>query len=206
MWLKHRLPLFQGPVYVFASHAHFDHFNEEIFSWRSIREDIRYLLSKDIIAEKQCDLLNVIILEKEGVFKDEFLSVKAFGSTDQGVSFYVEADGKHFFHAGDLNNWHWKDESTKEEITEAESFFYKELNAISMDVKGVDVLMFPLDPRLGSDYADGALEFVKCIKTGVFIPMHCQGQYNVVNQVAPSIEKFSCRYMQITHPQETFSF
>ena len=39
-----------GRMYVFASHAHADHFNPEVLSWRLQRPDIVYLLSQDIQA------------------------------------------------------------------------------------------------------------------------------------------------------------
>lgn len=33
------------------------------------------------------------------------MKVKAFDSTDEGLSYLVEMDGIRIFHAGDLNNW-----------------------------------------------------------------------------------------------------
>ena len=39
------------PVYVFVSHAHHDHFNEEIFEWERSGVDIRYILSDDTNAD-----------------------------------------------------------------------------------------------------------------------------------------------------------
>ena len=41
------------PVYVFASHAHHDHFNEEIFGWERSGVDICYILSDDINTDQQ---------------------------------------------------------------------------------------------------------------------------------------------------------
>ena len=38
------------------------------------------------------------------------VKIKAFGSTDIGISFLVSVDGVDIFHAGDLNWWHWWDE------------------------------------------------------------------------------------------------
>lgn len=37
------------PMYVFASHFHEDHFTPEILTWRERKDNIRYLLSKDIL-------------------------------------------------------------------------------------------------------------------------------------------------------------
>lgn len=41
------------PMYVFASHFHEDHFNRDIFTWKSIKPDITYLLSKDILKHRR---------------------------------------------------------------------------------------------------------------------------------------------------------
>ena len=68
----------------------------------------------------------------------------------------IEAQGKLIFHAGDLNNWHWKDESTPQEVAEAEGNYLKELDIIAKYTQAMDVVMFPVDPRLGTDFMRGA--------------------------------------------------
>lgn len=55
------------------------------------------------------------MVEEGDCYADDVLRVHAFGSTDVGISFLVEAEGKKIFHAGDLNNWHWMDESSEVE-------------------------------------------------------------------------------------------
>ena len=47
---KGTLPAFSNrvKVYVFASHAHGDHFNKRIFEWEGQYPDIHYILSDDI--------------------------------------------------------------------------------------------------------------------------------------------------------------
>lgn len=161
-------------VYVLASHSHSDHFNKEIFSWLSLNDEITYILPSDIILDlKESRLIDKIaILDKFETFFDNILLVKAYGSTDLGVSFYIEIDDKKLFHAGDLNNWHWNNAFSEKEIEEAESFYLSELSFITNDIKSIDILFFPLDPRLGKDYAKGAIQFMAKIKTEVLIPMH----------------------------------
>lgn len=202
-WLKQHFASLQGPVYVFASHAHPDHFVQEIKEWKSVRNDVRYILSKDILKEGKGSFFDGFFLDKGDVFQDEFLYVKAFGSTDQGISYYVETAEKKIFHAGDLNDWHWKDESTPAEIADAEAFFYKELDDIAGSLDKLDVLMFPLDPRLGEDFAEGAAHFVKRIKTRIFVPMHCQGEHVFVNRFAEQAAMFGCQYFAIEHEEDT---
>ena len=47
-------------------------------------------------------------LAKGGTWRDERIAVWALGSTDSGVSWIVETEGRRIFHAGDLNNWYAK--------------------------------------------------------------------------------------------------
>ena len=96
----------QKPLYVFSSHFHEDHFTKEIFEWRNLRQDITYILSKDILRRRRANKEDADVwLAKGGTWMDECIAVWALGSTDSGVSWIVETEGRRIFHAGDLNNW-----------------------------------------------------------------------------------------------------
>lgn len=160
-------------IYVLSSHVHADHFDPEILKWQQRRPDILYVLSSDIRSRVEGKMKNAVSFLSEGeTFSDGSICVKAFGSTDEGVSFYIQSEGWALFHAGDLNNWHWNEESTEEEIRESEDAYQRELNDISAEVKDLDVLCFPVDPRLGKDYMKGVAEFVSQIKTRFLVPIH----------------------------------
>ena len=77
-----------------------------------------------------------------------------------------------YFHAGDLNNWHWKAESTPQEIKKAESDFLSIVRNIAKNYHDIDVAFFPVDARMGEDYSLGARQFLSMINVGTFIPMH----------------------------------
>ena len=164
----------EGRLYVFSSHAHADHFNRQILSWKALRPDIVYLLSTDIpLSDKDKENGNLHTLAKGDTYRDEYLTVRAFGSTDIGISFLVQTpEGATVFHAGDLNNWHWMDESPEEEWKRDEAFFLRELEDIAVCKEKMDIVLFPVDPRLGKEYMRGPLQFVKRIKTTIFVPMH----------------------------------
>jgi len=98
------------------------------------------------------------------------LAVRAFRSTDQGVSFLVKAEGVHVFHAGDLNFWHWRGESTEKEVEAARRAFDRALSEI--EGERIDIAMFPVDPRMGEGYDEGALEFARRLRPALLIPMH----------------------------------
>lgn len=161
-------------IYILSSHAHIDHFNAEIFQWSNRYDNIHYVLSNDIHRKiKKLLLPKKVHFIKEGEHINcNNIEISAFGSTDVGVSFMVKIAGKNIFHAGDLNNWHWRDESTDEEILVAEKAFVSKLKAIKACFTEIDLAMFPVDSRLGSDYAKGAYQFVHDFKVKYFIPMH----------------------------------
>ena len=173
------------PVYILVSHHHKDHFTRRIFLWQQKFPNIRYIISPDVY--KACRFMfvenstyagfkpsmeSVTVLKEGETFRDEIISVHAFGSTDIGNSYVVSLDGRNFFHAGDLNAWIWKDESTEEEVEEAIEAFKDKLLPISRQFPELDVAMFPVDSRLRTDYFLGAYLFVREIKVKLFVPMH----------------------------------
>lgn len=147
--------------------------------------------------ERRCNLS-----QKEDSYEDHNLWIKAFGSTDSGISFLIEAEGKRLFHAGDLNNWHWKDESTPEEVAEAEQNYLKELGDLAKATDKLDATMFPVDPRIGTDFMRGAQQFVDHIKTNIFVPMHFWDRPAEVVAFRPYAESRGCRYALISVPGE----
>lgn len=191
-----------GKFYVLSSHVHPDHFNPLVMQWREQRPDIIYLLSHDILKKRKVAPEEAIFLRKGQFYNDELLRVEAFGSTDVGVSFWIEVAGKSLFHAGDLNNWHWMDESTEAEWKAAEKAFLIELEAVAVAHPQIDVVMFPVDPRQGSDYWRGAQQFVSRIQTGLFVPMHFTPDYEKANAFAPIAQAAGARFAPIARAGE----
>lgn len=177
-------------MYVLSSHFHPDHFNPDIFNWRKRHADTLYILSKDILRHRRARREDATAwLTKGSMFEDGFIRVKAYGSTDSGVSFLIDIDGKRIFHAGDLNNWHWTDESTAEEAAKAEAMYLGELKDMRKDVSRLDIAFFPVDARIGSGYMRGAEQFVDMIHTSLFVPMHFTANgVGSANAFAPFVE------------------
>ena len=79
-------------LYVFSSHAHYDHFQKKIFTWSRDR-DVTYILSKDIrknAAAKNAPGEGVYYLAPRQELTLDGLSVRTLRSTDAGVAFLVE--------------------------------------------------------------------------------------------------------------------
>ncbi len=167
------------PVIFFVSHHHPDHFNRDIFNMAQDHKRV-YVLSDDIFSRLVHDDLAVAWM-RAGDSQTGLpggVSVRAFGSTDVGVSYLVTtAEGHTLFHAGDLNYWHWQDESSEKEVKEAYNKYVVVVQDILRVVNSVDVLFFPVDPRLGTDYGSGARLFLENVQVRYFFPMHFFGDW-----------------------------
>lgn len=194
----------ETPLYVFASHGHRDHFNPEILEWKKRRSGITYILGKDILEENLALEEDGIFLGKGETFSEDPLSVKAFGSTDAGVSFLVRLGNRTIFHAGDLNNWHWSDESSVEESKEAEFYYLEELADLKREISEIDLVLFPVDNRMGTDYDRGAKQFLEAISVKFFAPMHFGKQYVAANAFQATAEKYGTQFLKITHKGQQF--
>jgi len=154
---------------VFVSHNHKDHYNKKIFDWMGFGE-IVYILEKD--CQAGLDVIKISEGKEISLF-DGAITVKTYGSTDEGVSFLVNVGGLTIFHAGDLNDWYWEDELTSEELIEWEENYLR----IIRELAGIhiDTAFMPEDPRLGVHARRGIKYFEKIVAPERIIPMHFPG-------------------------------
>jgi L-ascorbate metabolism protein UlaG (beta-lactamase superfamily) len=165
------LPFGSKSIVFFASHAHSDHFNRKIFGWAG-RGNVGYVLGKGI---PKGNHPNTVVLDKAQSTEMLGVSVRAYGSTDAGVSFMTEFEGKRIFHAGDLNDWYWEEESTRAELEHDERWFLDEIAPLA-DAKP-DAAFAPLDGRLGANAFRGPAHFARAMKPKLVVPMHlCGGE------------------------------
>ncbi|WP_299231338.1 MBL fold metallo-hydrolase [uncultured Bacteroides sp.] len=186
-------------IYVLSSHFHSDHFNKQILEWKNTNDNITYILSNDIHRKRRIVKDMAIWLKKGEEYNDNIIKVKAYGSTDVGISFLIETEGKTIFHAGDLNNWHWMDESPEIEWRRDEKRFLKEVETISKDYRNIDLVLFPIDPRLGHEYMRGGKQFIDLIKTSVFIPMHFWNDFTSANRFQQYVISQGIKSPEINH-------
>lgn len=157
-------------VYVFASHSHHDHYDRSIFEWAKSGVPVTYILDDTVPAGDAPE--GAVFLTRGEAYNDGYLFVREFGSTDMGGSFYVACEDTHFFHAGDLNNWHWKDDGNEKYTRVMEKFFDRELRFLRHEVEHIDYAFFPVDKRMGRDYDAGADLFIEVMQPKFFIPIH----------------------------------
>lgn len=174
-------------VFVFITHEHIDHMDPIVFTWKDAAR-VSYIVSSDMpVGTRGKRMAPGDSLE---LLPD--ISVTAFDSTDLGVSFLLNLKGVRVFHAGDLNFWHWRDESTLREIDEAEREFQKAVRPLCREK--IDVAFFPVDPRQGSMFEAGANYFILSVKPRLLIPMHYFHRSDIILEYARTA---SCRSTEV---------
>jgi L-ascorbate metabolism protein UlaG (beta-lactamase superfamily) len=189
--------IMRGNVYVFVSHTHADHYTPHIFHWAKQNPGIKYVLCRDLKGVRPKSA-TVKFMDEGRTFSDNNITVRALGSTDEGVSFLVHVDGKRIFHAGDLNLWHWKDEVGAEESALYERAFQKEMQKAKDAIKGpLDLAFFPVDPRLGTDYYAGALAFARAFSPCYLFPMHFGGDFVAACAPKEEIQAMGVHFVEL---------
>ena len=172
---KGRLPKLDAtkPIFVLSSHGHQDHHNPEIFSLLDTMgmQSIRAILSEEIEVPHKIDTLQVSCDEGYQLGLEQTLTT--FRSTDLGVAFLIEDQQELFYHAGDLNDWVWEEESDSynEEMTNS---YRKQIKLLAKKLREreLDAAFVVLDPRQGKNYARGLCYFLENISVKKVYPMH----------------------------------
>ena len=174
-------------IVVFVSHEHPDHMDPEVFEWRK-ELPVTYSGSHDMPVGTRGKRM----APGDSYTVSENVKVRAFESTDLGVSFLVDLKGIKLFHAGDLNFWHWREESTLKEIEEADQDFQQAI--IPLKDEPIDVAFFPVDPRQGRLFDAGANTFILSVKPRLLIPMHFWGRAEIAVEFA---RRARCRETEV---------
>lgn len=174
-------------IVVFISHEHPDHMDPAVFEWRK-DFPVTYIVSYDMPVGTRGKRM----APGDTLTVSENVKVRAFESTDLGVSFLVDLKGIKIFHAGDLNFWHWREESTLKEIDEAEQDFNQAVEPLKGEP--IDVAFFPVDPRQGRLFDAGANTFILSVKPRLLIPMHFWGRAEIAVEFA---RRARCRETEI---------
>ncbi len=199
------------PLYVIVSHHHKDHFTRTVFDWQKTHLKTRYVISHDVERSVRHflradsmykgfrpDPESVVVLKPGESWSDDLVEIRAFGSTDIGNSYLLIASGKRIFHAGDLNAWVWKDESTPDEIAEAQRDFKAKIAPLEKLGGELDIAMFPVDSRIGRDYWEGASIFVRALNVKHFFPMHFSLGADEAEQKRFALD--ACRFEYYANP------
>ena len=174
-YVKGQLPELdkEKPIFVLSSHSHGDHYNPSIFPLLEAAgmKRVRAILSDDIIPPAN---VHVLQAAPEQVYDfDRDLTLTTFRSTDLGVAFLIEDQNTLLYHAGDLNDWVW-DEETDDYNQEMTANYRREIDSLSRKLgkKEIDAAFVVLDPRQEQDYDRGLCYFLDRVSARAVYPMH----------------------------------
>jgi L-ascorbate metabolism protein UlaG (beta-lactamase superfamily) len=196
------------PLYVFASHHHGDHYSPEIFPTFGM-ENVWYVLGSCIrLSAKRKAALGI---QEDHVFRlgaDRTLSlgpltIQTLHSTDEGVAFLIQAEGKTLFHAGDLQWWQWEGEPAQWNRDMERDFKHE---AEKLHGKTIDAAFLVLDPRQEDAYWWGFDWFMKEADIRCAFPMHSWEEFTMAKRLkeAPCSEGYRDRIVDVRYNGQTF--
>ena len=183
-YFKGNLPELKAdkPILVFSSHAHGDHYNPEIFDQLKAlgMQQVIAVLSKDIPEKKYPEKITCIKVTFHQSYELPFdTHLETLLSTDEGVAFLLTCPEGILYHAGDLNDWVWEEE-TEQYNKQMTGSYRHEVDLLKG--RNVDIAFIPLDPRQEKDYARGILYFLTKVDVKKIYPMHYWEQPQVIDQ------------------------
>lgn len=179
-------------IYVFSSHAHPDHFQKKIYDWDKLYGGITYILSDDIQTEGRNE--RIIHVGPRQELEADGLHIKTFRSTDEGVAFLIRTEGKTIYHAGDLNWWHWEEESI-DYNRQMRKDYQREIRKLVR--KKIDLAFVVLDPRQGGAAFSGIDFFMRNVRVNHVFPMHMWRDYGLTDRLLTS--EISASYRNRIH-------
>lgn len=229
-WVEGELPTVRTdkPLYVFISHIHADHFKQDIFSLIQKYPKTEFFLGYN----RQMPEINAM-LDKlpeatknalscfDGIQKlysdDGKVMIKTLKSTDLGVAFLVEIEGKRIFHAGDLFLMQTQTRdmyvalsstalmsghvmpSYTEYLKEAEQEFIQ----FTEPLRGmhIDYGMLPLDPRFPNIGYATVKRYLEIATFDTWSPMHLWGKYEFVDKFLDDYPEYASKMIAISRNQ-----
>ncbi len=198
------------PVYVFASHAHRDHFDTRVLNWSEKYRNIHFIFAKEVKKKLGASMLRrmgfgeeiqqkITYVRPGQAYEVAGVAVETLLSTDSGVAFLVTVAGRTIYHAGDLNWWRWEGET--EEFNSSQERNYKRQIAHLKD-RTIDVSFVVVDPRQEEDRFLGIDYFLQQVGSGYVVPMHLWKQYDLVKEYRERLENESFRERILVFDEE----
>jgi L-ascorbate metabolism protein UlaG (beta-lactamase superfamily) len=109
----------------------------------------------------------------------------------------VEIEGKRIYHAGDLNWWHWENETPSEQQNMERHYkaYLEKIRDTSFDVA-----MIPYDVKLGAHTAKGIGYFLSVARAAHVFPMHFWDAYDRLKLLEGDTQTASAKQTQFHLP------
>jgi hypothetical protein len=181
-------------VTVLVSHVHSDHYDAGIFGRGApLNDHIQYVISGDVMDQQPLPAhVSALRIDPGQAVQVNGMDIHAFESTDAGVSFDIyhplePQRNIRIFHAGDLNDWHWREENNPDWTAMQAHEFSRIVASIPTEPR-MDLAFFPFDPRMGPGYEEGALQFIHHFRPVMTVPMHFGAMWTEPAGLAAQIE------------------
>ena len=124
-------------------------------------------------------------------------TLTTYRSTDEGVAFLIQDWEERFYHAGDLNDWVWEEESDAYNRQMTGSYRKQiDLLAGNLGENALSCAFVVLDPRQGKDYDRGMLYFLKKVRGDCVYPMHYWEKPQIIGQFLEEHPRYQERIMR----------
>ncbi len=178
-------------INIYVSHGHHDHYNPEIFNWELNDYQTNFILSKDLKDKVQYNLKNnknIYFIKNGEELSLKNLYIRAYPSTDLGISIYLKEDQGTIFYGGDLNWWDWENFNQEEKLREEKDF----KNAVAeIKNKNINIACLAMDPRLKESFHLAVEYFNSTVEPQFLVPLHFKDDYKIIDKYNNKIENKS---------------
>lgn len=196
------------PLVVFVSHGHADHYNPAIFELVYQYPSVQFILPKGTQIKKYVlkheergmNLSEHLLLVRKNEKYDivlcngKSLHLATLKSTDLGVAYILDFEGKTYYHAGDLNLWLWDGESTEYNENMTRKYFTQ---LEKLRGKAIDIAFVPLDSRQGKYAFVGMESFLEYTDTKHVFPMHMWEKYDIITEFLKKHPEYDANMIKI---------
>lgn len=188
------------PIAVLASHKHPDHYQPAVFSILKGMgmQRIYGVLSQDIPAKNvPSDIPCTVVSACQRYALPQGQTLITYRSTDRGVAFLIQDGELLFYHAGDLNDWVWAEESESDNRQMTENY-RRQITLLSEQLHGrpLTAAFVVLDPRQEQDYDRGLLYFLEHIPGDCIYPMHYWEKPQTIDRFLQEHPQYQNRIMR----------
>ena len=179
-YYKGILPEFnrEKALIVFVSHRHEDHFSRKIFELENKYKRIYYIISDDIDKSAVTENKNVNFIgageDRTYNYGEGQIRVRTLKSTDEGVAFLLDVEGRRIYFGADLNYWYWKEEGSEWNDSQKQAYSEElgKLKAmIEKDNKGIELAFAVLDNRQQEHAYLGITYFMQLVGAKYVFPI-----------------------------------
>jgi len=185
-----------------TSHSHADHFTEKLLNLEEEAQAFTCIVSGDVAQKSPKCARKCLVIEERQMLRLDNLEVKAYGSSDLGVSYLVKIGDAKIYFAGDNADWSRSQlpEQVNQQIRET---FHRVIREAAEEAP-VDIAFATLCQicrNLG-----GISHVIRMLRPRLTVPMHLAGQTELIAEHRSSLEKLGTKIFAYTRPGDTYTY